>query len=111
MKHTPGPWFAFKADYRRDHAGSPLPIFVVGPQEFHTVAQVRAGNEDDDLPAQTEANARLIAAAPDLLAILKELVEVFEWSERRTRPDWDGAASENSTLGRARIDIAKAETP
>lgn len=69
-QHTPGPWHAYPADYQ----GGPAdlhPIFVVGPSEFHTVAQVRAGNEDDDLPAQTAANARLIAAAPDLLDALK----------------------------------------
>ena len=73
MAHTPGPWFAFNADYqgRSDEA----PIFVIGPQEFHTVARVRAGCHDDDLPAQTPANAALIAAAPDLLAGLKWIVE------------------------------------
>lgn len=74
-KHTPGPWHAYPADYQREHAGDLLPIFVVGPREFHTVAQVRAGNEDDDLPTQTRANARLIAAAPDMLAALRRIVQ------------------------------------
>ncbi len=71
MAHTPGPWTAFNADYQAIHEDSLLPIFVVGPREFHTVAQVRAGNDDDGLPAETAANAALIATAPDLLAALK----------------------------------------
>lgn len=71
--HTPGPWHYFQADYRRMHDSSLLPIFTVGPEEFHTVAEVRAGCEDDNLPAQTEANAALIAAAPKLAAELTRL--------------------------------------
>jgi hypothetical protein len=71
---TPGPWHAYRADYQRLHDDDLLPIFVVGPGQFHTVAQVRAGSDDDDLPAQTEANAWLIAAAPALLAALKAMM-------------------------------------
>ena len=64
--HTPGPWFAFLADWLgHEHSG---PHFVVGPRMFQTVAEVRPGSDDDDLPAQTPANAWLMAAAPDLLA-------------------------------------------
>lgn len=76
-KHTPGPWLAFNADYQRPHDDALLPIFVVGPREFHTVAQVRAGSDDDGLPAQTAANAALIAAAPDLL----EAAQLLEKAE------------------------------
>lgn len=80
-RHTPGPWHAYEADYQQSHETALLPIFVVGPGEFHTVAQVRAGCSDDDLPAQTAANARLIAAAPDLLEALKGVIRV---ADRRT---------------------------
>jgi hypothetical protein len=71
MAHTRGPWHAYPADYHRLNDTDPLPIFVVGPNEFHTVAQVRAGNIDGDLLAQTPANAALIAAAPELLTALR----------------------------------------
>jgi hypothetical protein len=76
MTHTPGPWYAYRAadQGRPDEA----PIFVVGPSEFHTVAKVRAGNTDGDLPKQTEANALLIAAAPELLAALKSFLEPYD---------------------------------
>jgi hypothetical protein len=100
MTHTPGPWYAYRADYqgRPDEA----PIFVVGPSEFHTVAKVRAGNTDDDLPKQTEANALLIAAAPELLAALKAVLTV--WHDA-TATRHDDAAAEAAALAA----IAKAE--
>jgi len=73
-KHTPGPWGVWlhsAFDY----------IIVVGPSEFHTVADVRAGNDEDELPNQTEANAHLIAAAPDLLAALELVMSwIDNWS-------------------------------
>lgn len=67
--HTKGPWSVFDVSWQARHKGE-RPIFVVGPEEFHTVAQVRAGNSDDGLPDQTPANARLIAASPMLLEAL-----------------------------------------
>jgi hypothetical protein len=78
-----------------------LPIFVVGPQEFHTVAQVRAGNTDDDLPAQTAANARLIAAAPQMLAALRTIAAL-------PIPEQDNMLSANMRII-ARAAIAEAE--
>jgi hypothetical protein len=60
-KHTPGPWVL------RD--GTPL-FRVVGGEHRTTVA----GDISND------ANARLIAAAPDLLAAL-EAIEAYEDSE------------------------------
>lgn len=105
-QHTPGPWFAFDANYQRLNEYSLLPIFTIGPQEFHTVAQVRPGNDDDDLPAQTEANARLIAAAPDLLAALKALVTF----DSRAYVKQSGIARDLLTIRKkAKLAIAKAE--
>ena len=71
---TPGPWHAYPADHQRAHDDDLLPIFVIGPERFHTVAQVRPGNSDDDLPAQTEPNAKLIAACDPttIIALLDE---------------------------------------
>lgn len=88
MTHTPGQWKFYEADYQRG-PGDIGPVFVVGPHEFHTVATIRAGNEDDDLPAQTEANARLIAAAPVMLASAEEfdrLSLVIESAARNEHP-------------------------
>lgn len=55
MTHTPGPWGIFDGDHETD-------VYVYAVDRDAMVAQVRG---DDGL--NYEANARLIAAAPDLL--------------------------------------------
>jgi len=69
MKHTPGPW-TIEADAEK--AGRhPL------HDNRHVVAQSGTVCDLRDQPAQA-ADARLIAAAPDLLAALKRAARVFE---------------------------------
>lgn len=64
-KHTPGPW---KLSENRDYAiESVHGDFLIGHYE------VTEDNESQDL-----ANARLIAAAPDLLAALDEIFHDYE---------------------------------
>ena len=79
MTHTPGPWFVgFSPDmdgesgeYGPDVYDSEVGVFAVIDGEPETVAQ-----------PYLEANARLIAAAPELLAVLEELRESASyWSE------------------------------
>jgi hypothetical protein len=41
---------------------------------------------DSDLPAQTPANAALIAAAPEMLAALKVCVEPYAWMDDDVTP-------------------------
>lgn len=91
---TPGPWFAHDASNLLTHDESG-PLYRIGPDEYTSVAEVRPGSEDDDLPAQTEANARLIAAAPDLLEALEQCVEKL-WT------------TDKETVEKARAAIAKA---
>jgi hypothetical protein len=58
MPHTPGPWFADDDGYIY---GGPDRLILTDPS-----------SANPDIPAEeTEANAALIAAAPDLLAALK----------------------------------------
>lgn len=86
-KHTPGPWVAKEWDecqtaIHPDKTGD-------GRQPLIAIISVGPGRPDG------EANSRLIAAAPDMLAALRELVRV---GDRKT-VEWD----------RARAAIAKAE--
>ena len=69
---TPGPWpMQRTGDGKRIIIGKGL---VEGPNGYE-VAEVYS----DDCPYElAEANARLIAAAPDLLAAVKELVNWWE---------------------------------
>jgi hypothetical protein len=53
--------------------------------------------------------ARLIAAAPDLLAAVKSAVDTIEIYHRRNNPHWDGHATPESVIGTLRAAIAKAE--
>lgn len=75
-QHTPGPWAVTTvgschgihpaaSDNERDD------ICRVAPHNYHPNGWQAAKGE-------AEANARLIAAAPDLLAALREAVEIIE---------------------------------
>jgi hypothetical protein len=70
MKHTPGPW-----EIQRTSA---LSIYVTQPHDKPDrtpgyYAEIRRFTSDVE---QVEANARLIAAAPELLEILMELQDI-----------------------------------
>lgn len=72
-QHTPGPWWL-----QADGAGW---YVECTPERGHSVAYVRAeaGEDDPDTPdAEKEANARLIAAAPELLEALRGVLRVAD---------------------------------
>ncbi len=62
-KHTPGPWTMFGQYSVMDHTG--LYIKLVG-----------GGEQPPFQPEEQEANARLIAAAPELLEVLETIERV-----------------------------------
>lgn len=72
MKHTPGPW-----DYGKD--GYVQTIF--NP----TIGTI--GYVIDDLQGQ-EANARLIAAAPDLLHLAEHVLAMADDAYLTGHPEW-----------------------
>lgn len=92
LKHTPGPW---EARLLED------PQWMVGikGEAFHAVCVTSQGND--------EANARLIAAAPDLLAACKDLAAGRGRHTVREQAQW------GDSLERAYAAIAKAtcDTP
>jgi len=66
MKHTKGPWSFAKND----------PNWVVkGP---HLIAMVSDAKGERNITDRTIANARLIAAAPEMLDALKIAVSIIE---------------------------------
>lgn len=95
-KHTPGPW-----EYR--HIGGVRGQHYVGAGAFKIISDTHAtGTTNDGGQAEREANARLIAAAPDLLGACRALVCAAELH---------GADSEVFFMARnqALLAIAKAE--
>lgn len=103
--HTPGPWCV------EDPMGPELlSVIARGDRpvyEWRHVAQVSVQpepDEADDIPArEAEANARLIAAAPDLLAALKDMLDWAGTPSNQASPSWITGACQ-----RARAAIAKA---
>ncbi len=95
MAHTPGPWVAWRATMRAMIAE----ISATRGEKIWTIAHV---DEVDggDIDA---ANARLIAAAPDLLAALETVAPILESHFAKSAKGVDG-----TFLDEVRAAIAKA---
>ena len=96
-KYTPGPWRVSAAPQIPDASTRWIEVYSVDPED--DVAQVTGGN----LKA-AQANASLIAAAPDLLAALEQIVELDLFCasmEDKTKTD--------ALFASARTAIAKAK--
>jgi hypothetical protein len=66
MSHTPGPW-------RWDHESNVGNLIVDPERNAVATFQARSHLKWAEQQAEREANARLIAAAPELLEALKEI--------------------------------------
>lgn len=109
MKHTPGPWIFETWKYRNPEGGNlerVVPVVILSDKELR-LAQMDSdeGNENPyTIPLEeATANARLIAAAPDLLEALQEMVGIWEGPRDRA------ALAFASAIVMARAAIAKAE--
>jgi hypothetical protein len=82
--HTPGPWTTHKA--------KPNPWWTVLGPDARPVADVDAASvqafNKPGNPKIVEANARLIAAAPDLLEVLQAVVSWHDQAEDGAPTDW-----------------------
>lgn len=101
--HTPGPW----------HAPADKSFYVVaGSGDFaeqHLRDTCNIGPAPVICNASTQANARLIAAAPDLLAALKDVIGL---AERGAKAGGDSEMTDlwmRGQIANARRAIAKAE--
>lgn len=98
MKHTPGPWSMI---YENEHYFIDAPHMPLGKRD---IARVSLGNRD-----AAELNARLIAAAPELLEALQELVAEFDkQSEDAAKEPGCYGLNETGGIAYARTIIAKA---
>jgi hypothetical protein len=84
-KHTPGPW------HTSGRLGSGFDTKVQIHHKSEHIdggyfATVHATNKTAEALAAMDANARLIAAAPDLLAAAERLLSAFESFDRITNP-------------------------
>ena len=102
-KHTPGPW-----KFEIAWAG----FSAIRGRDGQLIFGVAAGSDDERrLEPEIEANAHLIAAAPDLLEALEDLRPILDAFERgQTRyADLMGEADLVPEITKARAAIAKAK--
>ena len=79
MKHTPAPWKVV-IDWEEKH-----PITVIDPTtENHPQGPLHLCNVNPNLQDESYANARLIAAAPELLEALQEIALLAPERETNT---------------------------
>ena len=95
-KYTPGPWF-MNGPIGTYHLNGREPRFCVYASRTLFLEVVAA--PDGYVQGENEANARLIAAAPDLLEALKEIVDAA---------DGAGWGQLDPSFKKARAAIAKA---
>jgi hypothetical protein len=82
LKHTPGPWIADRYDVRQSGStGSRMVAAICYTGPHHTPAS----EYPKSCRLQDEANARLIAAAPELLEALEEMTRFCETGEYEGR--------------------------
>jgi hypothetical protein len=113
--HTPGPWMVLM-----EMNGKPS-VWTDEPEDTRIrIARINCDVKkvDEQAFAEAVADARLFAAAPDLLAVLKLTIHILEAEVERTRdmmdrypddPNGPGAlADDERILNLARAAIAKA---
>lgn len=85
FKGTSGPWHTSRGEYGELFVDAPI-----GPNET-TICEVLDYEKDD-----MEANARLIAAAPELLEALQSMVEM--WKVAADKFDWGRSCLDARTI-------------
>lgn len=98
MKHTPGPWAYTEAAITGDRG-----IHAEGTGIFaEAFADIRRACENNT--AEAEANARLIAAAPDMLEALKALrLQALQSNVNSAANEWglEALAMANAAIAKA----------
>lgn len=90
-KHTPGPW-AWTDDSRVDTADGLYTVATANAEETYTC--------DPDL-ATAYANARLIAAAPELLEVLQECCRTLNTIAQRSGTNPSALISARAAIAQA----------
>lgn len=116
MEHTPAPWTRDTqsewTDDDRKRGYVTLPIFDTDDLCVAEVHIAAPGNEQGEAPEVGQANAHLIAAAPEMLDALKDALDVIQSHENRNgfKGEYmDSRIADISLQGNLARVIAKAE--
>lgn len=117
--HTPGPWMV--TGVMLGHKGDVYAPTADRIPDCHHIArcfapkpqgevycELQAIGIERDAIAQIEANATLIAAAPELLDALQRMLAWAIEAQKHIDPDWSGEFFDDSDFGVASRAIAKA---
>ena len=94
ISYTPGPWKAKTVKALGIYANNDQQIAVVHNE------MPRGGRRQDDYNIE-EANARLIAAAPDLLEAAKVLISSLVWERKRSGITYAGGEMLEAAIAKA----------
>jgi hypothetical protein len=89
LKHTPGPWKA----HDNDGTGT-LPCVLS--------EKINAGGNWYVAQCHVYEDALLVAAAPELLAAIEELVHSLEWEEKRSGTTYFGFEAAKAAIEKAK---------
>jgi hypothetical protein len=114
-EHTPGPWeYIASTEHHGPYVSGPYGGDVCDCYTMSNLsaASVRNGGDSSPIPFQgdaADANARLIAAAPDLLEALQGLLnDCVEYCRINNLFNNDGGPGSNHGMRQAHAAIAKA---
>jgi len=107
MSHTPGPWMVDCISDDFDGAIDIVSNFTVDADGRRTANWIAACDLQDDRIEENHANAHLIAAAPELLQLVREALQSFE--EFRGATPGDHVVDLRDWMQTARAALAKAE--
>lgn len=93
MTHTPGPWIAAENLY----SGAYAPSWIIRKDAQVVIGSVSAAPLHND---QSEANARLIAAAPEMLAALRASLEIIDPTNQYADPYFSDHVTRASVAAR-----------
>ena len=103
MSHTPGPWKLYSTHPPEQYVEL---IFSDDDNNNYRVFKIKPGKTIS--PNQAKANAQLIAAAPELLKALKEILECFITAVGLNENDLDTDGFDYAAVKNARVAILKA---
>ena len=103
-KHTPGPWFVVNVGDDDEPMYSVKAARIAGKEPRHEVALCATGDSPQEMET---ANARLIAAAPEMLEVLKAWVALADEAVQTYGEDMVHP-KEREVIRSARAVIAKA---
>lgn len=97
-KHTPGPWM-FGPPWRPDHGYGMWIVSGVHPERGQCNVLMQ-GDTPNHLPSDiAEANARLIASAPEMLEALEAIIAQ---QDRNGRPTYEQVNSARAAIAKAK---------